>query len=499
MKLKICFTAFLLIIFPVNTTIGQINTATKQPYYKVSEVRIFINNKSDIYDLQRDRVIVDNVRLYSNYLDVMLDSAQINILKKSGYLYKIKIDDVKKDYLERLKNSKWKIKLKKPLKNSGFEYGSVGGFLTFNEVAAQLDKMRSLYPNLITKKDSVGRSIEGRPIWSVKISNNADMNENKPQVFYNSLIHAREPEGMMVLIYYIYYLLENYGNDPEVTYLLNNRELYFIPVINPDGYIYNEQISPEGGGMWRKNRRNNGNGVFGVDLNRNFGYLWGYDDFGSSPGSTSLIYRGKEPFSEPEAQAVRDFCINHNFKIGCNYHTYGDLIIPPWGYDLQATSDSIIFNNIASLAGSLNDYVEGIYYTQNGCVRDWMYGERSLKNKIYGISVEACTSFWPMPDEILPFAEENLYSNLVYAWGPGIIENPPYIYNAAINKTYLRPFMDTLKFEAIESNPDHHTRNVFAQILSKSDSLIAEINPEKRILHTLAAGSLIYMKKISIN
>ncbi len=128
----------------------------------------------------------------------------------------------------------------------------MGGFYTFDEVVAQLDTMHSLYPNLITKKDSIGSSIEGRTIWAVKISDNPDINEDEPQVFYNSLTHAREPEGMETVIYFMYYLLENYGKDPEVTYLVNNRELYFIPVVNPDGYVYNEQISPEGGGLMEK-------------------------------------------------------------------------------------------------------------------------------------------------------------------------------------------------------------------------------------------------------
>ena len=103
MKLKIYFAAILSIIFPFSASIGQINTAAKQAYYKVSEVRIFINNRSDIYKLQRDGIIADNVKLYNNYLDVMLDSAQINILKKSGYLYNIKIDDVTKITLSDLK------------------------------------------------------------------------------------------------------------------------------------------------------------------------------------------------------------------------------------------------------------------------------------------------------------------------------------------------------------------------------------------------------------
>jgi murein tripeptide amidase MpaA len=97
-------------------------------------------------------------------------------------------------------------------------------------------------------------------------------------------------------MYYMWYLLENYGTDPEATYLVDNREMYFVPCFNPDGYEYNRQTDPNGGGMWRKNRRNNG-GSYGVDLNRNFGYMWGYDDLGSSPIPSSETYRGPSAFS----------------------------------------------------------------------------------------------------------------------------------------------------------------------------------------------------------
>ncbi|MCB9247636.1 MAG: hypothetical protein H6613_03425 [Ignavibacteriales bacterium] len=123
----------------------------------------------------------------------------------------------------------------------------MGGYYTYNEVVQLLDTLQMLYPNLISVKDSIGKSVEGRTIWAVKISDNPDIEENEPQIFYNSLIHAREPEGMMSLIYFMDYLLENYGKDEEVTYLVNNQELYFVPVVNPDGYVFNEEMSPSGG------------------------------------------------------------------------------------------------------------------------------------------------------------------------------------------------------------------------------------------------------------
>jgi len=104
-------------------------------------------------------------------------------------------------------------------------------------------------------------------------------------------------------------------------------------MVNPDGYTYNENTYPNGGGMWRKNRRVNGGNEFGVDINRNYGYKWGYDNQGSSPDSSSETYRGPGAFSETETQAVKYFAEQHNIQITLNYHTYGNLLIYPWGYE----------------------------------------------------------------------------------------------------------------------------------------------------------------------
>src|SRR5690606_8892087 len=133
--------------------------------------------------------------------------------------------------------------------------------------------------------------------------------------YYYGAIHAREVITPEVLIYIMRYLTNNYGIDPQVTYLVDNRELFFSTVVNPDGYYYDEVIEPDGGGLWRKNRRNNGDGSYGIDLNRNFGYQWGYDDEGSSPDGSDETYRGASAFSEPETQRLRDFMISRNFVI----------------------------------------------------------------------------------------------------------------------------------------------------------------------------------------
>jgi len=226
---------------------------------KYSKIKITIQDKSDLKELQQAGLSLEGMRLEENYDELILNEREIMKLDVLGYSYQILIEDMTKYYQERNKRSEAEMrelerKIDKKSQSSGFGFGSMGGFYTFDEVVAELDSMRMLYPNLITAKASIGSTIEGRTIWAVKISDNPEIDENEPQLFYNSLVHAREPEGMMALIYFMYYLLENYSSDPEVNYLVDNREFYFVPVINPDGYGYNQQTNHNGGGMWRKNR-----------------------------------------------------------------------------------------------------------------------------------------------------------------------------------------------------------------------------------------------------
>lgn len=248
--------------------------------------------------------------------------------------------------------------------------------------------MRSKYPHLITAKkaiDSTNLTHENRPIYWVKISGNPDVDENEPAALYNALHHAREPLALSQLIYYMWYLLENYTNNTEIQYLLDHAALYFVPCVNPDGYVYNELTNPNGGGMWRKNRRNNG-GSYGVDLNRNYDYAFAQDNVGSSALPSSNIYRVPTAFSEPETQNMRDFCEAHDFMFSLNYHSYGDLLIYPWAYNSALTPDSNEYKTFARVMTQENRYnygtnMETIGYSSNGDADDWFYGEQTNKRK----------------------------------------------------------------------------------------------------------------------
>lgn len=310
-----------------------------------------------------------------------------------------------------------------------FNLGTMGGYYTWDEMKDILDQMAAAYPNLISAKASIGESMEGRSLYMVRISNNPNVDQGKPEVLYNALHHAREPASLSQVIFYMWHLLENYGSDPEVTWLVDNTEMYFVPCVNPDGYVYNETTNPNGGGMWRKNRRDNGDGTIGVDLNRNYGYEWGYDNSGSSPNGGSEVYRGESAFSEPETQAMRDFCNAHQFRLALNYHTYGNLLIYPWGYEYSIyTPDSAAFSEYGILLARDNHYLNGtgdqtVNYVTNGDSDDWMYGEQTSKPKIYSMTPEAgigSEGFWPPSSRINAICKENVTQNLRLAHLAGV-------------------------------------------------------------------------------
>jgi carboxypeptidase T len=195
--------------------------------------------------------------------------------------------------------------------------------------------------------------------------------------------------------------------------------LFFVPCVNPDGYVYNQTTNPNGGGMWRKNRRNNGTS-FGVDINRNYGYNWGFDNAGSSPTSSSDTYRGPSAFSEPETQAMRNFCNTRQFVSALNAHTYSNLLIYPWGYLPSIyTSDSATFVNWGILLTEDSRFLYGtadqtVNYVVNGSSDDWMYGEQTTKPKILAMTPEAGAAndgFWPLASRIIDICKTTFTQN----------------------------------------------------------------------------------------
>lgn len=390
-------------------------------------VRIDVSSCDALEKLARSSLAFEEAYREKGSLVAELSDDELAELSRLSVPYQVLIADVARFYESRALAEKNLPAMRSQTTPQNFRLGAMGGFLTLSEVYQVLDSMRLLYPNLITARDSVGASIQGRAIYAVKIGSTSSA--GKPQVLYTALHHAREPAGMMALIYYMWWLLENYGSNAEATYLVDNREQWFIPVVNPDGYEYNRSTNPNGGGMWRKNRRLNADNTYGVDLNRNYGpfAFWDAPNGGSSTSPSSQTYRGTAPFSEPETQALRAFCNGKQFKGCLNYHTYSNLLIYPFGYNSQETPDSLIYRRFARDMTAFNGYRYGtdlqtVGYATRGNSDDWMYGEQDEKPKIFAMTPEVGSTndgFWPQPSRIIPLCDENLFPNKYYAWVAG--------------------------------------------------------------------------------
>ena len=247
------------------------------------QVKIYLNNSSDASILASTGVDVEEgFTDKDNSISLFLNEDEFAQLQNSGPNYTMLINDWCTYYNSlpvMTENEKQAVinQSRSDYGVDGFGFGSMGGFYTYAEIAANLNSMYARYPDLITQKYSIGTAVEGRTIWAVKISDNPNVQENEPSVGFDALIHAREPASMSSLMYFMWYLLENSTTDSLATYLVNNREIYCVPVYNADGYEYDRQTDPNGGGMWRKNRKNSGSGCYGIDLNRNYSYQWGYE------------------------------------------------------------------------------------------------------------------------------------------------------------------------------------------------------------------------------
>ncbi|MBP6409612.1 MAG: fibronectin type III domain-containing protein [Pseudarcicella sp.] len=370
---------------------------------------------------------VDHFDFKNNILTAEISDNDIKVLQDEKISFKYLIKDLEASYKKINKEIDKKNARISAITNSttpsNFALGSYNGFFTFQEMQNHLDQMRALYPNLISAKTSLGNSIEGRPLLMVKISDNPDSDENEPEVLMNAVHHAREPMSMSQLIYFMWYLLENYNSNPEIKHILNSSELYLIPCLNPDGYVFNQTNNPNGGGMWRKNRRNNENNTTGVDLNRNYGYNWGFNNTGSSPNSSSDTYRGPNPFSEPETQIIKNFCENHQFVTSMDFHSYGNFCLYPFGFDNITNSsnpENSVFSEIGIFLTKENNYRYGnanktVNYSTNGSGEDWKYGEQNTKSKIYSFIPEVGSStdgFYPAQSRIIPICESSLAMNL---------------------------------------------------------------------------------------
>jgi carboxypeptidase T len=254
--------------------------------------------------------------------------------------------------------------------------GINGAYHSPFELETDLRVLEADHPQL-ARVVEIGESLEGRRILALKISDNVDADEGEPAVLFLGCHHAREWISVEVPFLFGQYLLEHYDGDAQVRNLVDRSEIWIVPIVNPDGLDYSIQVYR----YWRKNRRFNADGSYGVDINRNYGYAWGYDDIGSSPAPSSDIYRGQAPFSEPEPDAVRRLFLSRNFRAMISFHSFSQVILYPWGYTTDPAPGEAELDAIAGTMSALIAAVRGtVYaygqasralYVTNGDAVDW--------------------------------------------------------------------------------------------------------------------------------
>lgn len=306
--------------------------------------------------LNLDLAACTALEIPAKMVDVIATDADIETLRRAGLQYEVAIVELEKHYAAEMAKSgvPRPQTLTPPLGQGG-----MGGHYTYAEIVAILDSFARDYPSLCAPKVSIGRTHEGRDIWMVKMSDNVGVDENEPEVLFDGVHHAREMLSVETLLLFMDELLSGYATNPESRAILDNRELFFVPVLNPDGHEYNRSTNPNGGGLWRKNRRNNGGGSFGVDLNRNYATGWNAPNGGNSTNPNDDTYRGPSPMSEPEVVAIDNFISSRQFVQGMSCHTYTDILLHPWGYQNGSPSNVADYNVIGARATAQNGLVFG--------------------------------------------------------------------------------------------------------------------------------------------
>jgi hypothetical protein len=356
------------------------------------DAEALVNMDLDIWEFQQDGIII---RVTDN------ERKQV---QQSGFTVEIITEDVY-EYLEAIRKEQISL----------FADPVPAKYHSHDEVIAAL---LALEDSGVAQTHIIGGTHEGRDIWAVKISDNPSEDEDEPGALFLGCHHAREWISVEVPLYIAQYLADNYDIDEDIKHLVDNCEIWIVPVVNPDGYEYSRTSNR----LWRSNRRDNGDGTFGVNLNRNYGYMWG--GAGSSGNTSSTNYRGPSAFSEPESQAVRDLVLAYDFRVLMSYHSFGQQIISRWGYTRAPCPDDLPMSAMSfRMREIMKETTGAVYldwwdppapylpgYPASGNTADWSYGELGIYSfciELRPITYEQGGFVLP-ENQIVPTCVENL-------------------------------------------------------------------------------------------
>ncbi|MGV9702584.1 M14 family metallopeptidase [Streptomyces sp. NPDC003483] len=284
----------------------------------------------------------------------------------------------------------------------------------YAEANAEIDQRIAAYPGIMSKR-VIGKSYQGRDIVAVKVSDNVASDENEPEVLLTFHQHAREHLTVEMALYLLRELGAGYGGDSRVTGMVNNREIWIVPDLNPDGGEYD--IATGSYRSWRKNRQpNSGSSYVGTDLNRNWNHRWGC--CGGSSGSTSSeTYRGASAESAPEVKVVADFVRGRvvggrqQIRAGIDFHTYSELVLWPFGFTTADTTtgmtadDAAAFKAVGRKMAASNGYTpeqSSDLYITDGSIDDYLWGTQKIFDFTFEMYPRSSSGggFYP-PDEVI--------------------------------------------------------------------------------------------------
>ncbi len=270
----------------------------------------------------------------------------------------------------------------------------------------------------IASYEVLGKSTEGRDQPMLRISGMSPGEAESarlPAILYQGCHHAREYLSVEMPLRFAEYLVSQYATNDAVKRLIDTREIYIAPMINPDGHVYDYSDGIRGK-SWRKNRKPLGNGQYGVDLNRNYGYQWGGGGASTSPSSDT--YRGPSGFSEIEIQNIRDFvkAKRHRMEVNLDFHSFSELILYPWGYTYDPIADATAFEVHTKMAKQMalwNGYTPqsaADLYIASGVSMDYFYGELGMTTFTFELSPTSIFGggFYLSPSKIEGVFNENL-------------------------------------------------------------------------------------------
>ncbi len=378
------------------------------------------------------------------YADIVIDPDQLSRISGAGLAYKVLMTSPR----------------------DVASYSGKAAYHTYDGIRTELKQIAVDHPSII-KLDTLAVAAQGGKVWCLKISDNPTVDDNSRHgILIMGDHHAREWMTPEICLYIANYLTDNYnpaGTD-SLSNLIKTREIYIAPLVNPDGFVYDNGGTYGAGLMWRKNRRVNSPTVFGSDLNRGYDGSMDGDILGAwgstinsytSPDSSNDVFYGVAPSGEPEQQAMMKLVKDHNIVLSISYHTYGELVLWPLGYVdslIKRAPDSTQLQYFGrQMASRIKRYRSPLGYTPQqgsalyettGDSDGWMYGYglTQLGRVIFPYCVEADTAFYIPPSHIDSVCPQTLKGFMYLALRTDSLvstTSPPPVLPPAINPVYF--------------------------------------------------------------